>query len=404
MPVNLSAPEHLAPVPGIRVAATSLGVRKVARDDLTVFEIPAGAAVAATFTRNAFCAAPVTLAREHLRTHTPRYLVINAGNANAGTGTPGMDAARRVCALVAAAGGCASEQVLAFSTGVVGEILDTRPFEAAVPQAFEALAHDAWLRAAHAIMTTDIVCKGVSRSFELNGRTHTITGIAKGSGMIRPDMATMLSFIATDAAVEGALLRQVLGEAVDASFNCITIDGDTSTNDSCVLVATGTEARLLAADAAGVRALRAAVTDVCTWLAHAVVRDGEGATKFITVEVSGGADVSECRQVAYTVAHSPLVKTAMFASDANWGRILAAVGRAGVEDLDIDSIRMHLGDVLIVEKGGRAASYREELGAAVMAESEIQVHIELGRGDARAFVWTCDLSHEYVSINADYRS
>lgn len=404
MPVNLSAPEHLAPVPGIRVAATSLGVRKVARDDLTVFEIPAGAAVAATFTRNAFCAAPVTLAREHLRAHVPRYLVINAGNANAGTGAAGMSAARRVCALVAAAGGCAPEQVLPFSTGVVGEVLNTGPFEAAVPQAMRALDHDAWLRAGHAIMTTDIVCKGVSRSFEMNGRTHTITGIAKGSGMICPDMATMLCFIATDAPVDGALLQQVLSDAVDVSFNCITVDGDTSTNDACVLIATGTEARLIDANSTGVQALRAAVTEVCTWLAHAVVRDGEGATKFISVEVCGGADVPECRQVAYTVAHSPLVKTAMFASDANWGRILAAVGRAGVANLDIDAIRMHLGDVLIVEHGGRAASYREELGAAVMAEPEIHVRIELGRGDARACVWTCDLSHEYVSINADYRS
>ena len=404
MPVNLIAPDQLAPVPGIRIGATSLGVRKVARDDLTVFEIPAGAAVAASFTRNAFCAAPVTLAREHLARAVPRYLVVNAGNANAGTGSAGMQAARRVCELIAHAGDCSPEQVLPFSTGVVGEILDTGPFESAVPRVMACLASDAWLRAGHAIMTTDIVCKGCTRSFEVAGRTHTITGIAKGSGMIRPDMATMLSFIATDVSIEATLLQRILSEAVDASFNCITVDGDTSTNDACVLVATGVDASIEDPSGAAAAALRAAVIEVCTWLAQAVVRDGEGATKFITVEVSGGADVSECRQVAYTVAHSPLVKTAMFASDANWGRILAAVGRAGVADLRIDAVRMHLGDVLIVEHGGRAASYREELGAEVMARSEIDVRIDLGRGDARARVWTCDLSHEYVSINADYRS
>ncbi len=404
MPVNLVPPERLDPVPGVRVGATSLGVRKTPRDDLTVLALPEGAAVAATFTRNAFCAAPVALARAHLAAAPPRYLVINAGNANAGTGVAGMQAAERVCALLASAGGCAANQVLPFSTGVVGEVLDTAPFERALPAALATLTEDGWLKAAHAIMTTDIVAKGVSRSFHVDGRSHTITGIAKGSGMIRPDMATMLAFIATDAKAEPALLQQILSDAVDASFNCITVDGDTSTNDSCVLVASGTGAAVDGPGSPGAAALAQAVAEVCACLAQAVVRDGEGATKFISIEVSGGASVAECRQVAYTVAHSPLVKTAMFASDANWGRILAAVGRAGVPDLDIGAIRMHLGDALIVEGGGRAPGYREEQGAAVMGEPEITVRIELGRGTAAATVWTCDLSHDYVTINAEYRT
>jgi glutamate N-acetyltransferase/amino-acid N-acetyltransferase len=404
MPVNLESPERLEPVAGIRVGTTALGVRSEPRDDLTLFEIAPGAALAATFTRNAFRAAPVTLALEHRAQGTPRYLVINAGNANAGTGAPGLQAARRVCDLVARAGGCEPEQVLPFSTGVVGEILDPDPFEAALPRALGALSEGGWLAASRAIMTTDIVAKGVSRGFRAGGREHTITGIVKGSGMICPDMATMLAFVATDAGVAPALLDEVLADAVDESFNCITVDGDTSTNDACVLVASGAGVRI--DDPAGddAAALRGAVNEVCTLLAQAVVRDGEGASKFITVEVAGGRDSAECRQIAYTVAHSPLVKTAMFASDANWGRILAAVGRAGVAGLDIDRVRMHLGDVLIVENGARASSYREELGAAVMARDEIEVRIALGRGEATARVWTCDLSHDYVTINAEYRT
>lgn len=404
MPVNLEPPEHLDAIAGVRLGATSLGVRKPPRDDLTLIAIPEGAAVAATFTRNAFCAAPVIVAREHLAQKMPRYLVVNAGNANAGTGERGMEAARRVCALVAAAGGCAREEVLPFSTGVVGEVLDTRPFEAAVPRAVSELNPNRWLEAGRSIMTTDIVAKGFSCGFEAGGRKHTVTGIAKGSGMIRPDMATMLAFVATDAAVAPPILRAMLNEAVDESFNCITVDGDTSTNDACVLVASGEGATIDGSQAADVDALRQAVIRVCTFLAHAIVRDGEGATKFVEVRVTGGASREECRQVGYTVAHSPLVKTAMSASDANWGRILAAVGRAGVRDLDIGAIRMSLGEALIVEHGARAAGYTEEQGAAVMAQPEITVHIELGRGDADARVWTCDLSHGYVTINAEYRT
>ena len=377
MPVNLSAPERLESVPGVRAGAVSLGVRKVARDDLAVLTLDAGATAAATFTRNAFCAAPVHVARRHLAAAAPRVLVINAGNANAGTGAPGMAAAERVCDLVAQAAGCRREEVLPFSTGVVGEVLDTAPFEAAVPRALAAAAEDGWLAAGRAIMTTDIVAKGVSRHFDAGGRRHTVTGIAKGSGMIRPDMATMLAFLAT---------------------------GDTSTNDACVLVASGAGAAIDDPHGADATALADAVTAVCTTLAQAIVRDGEGATKFITVRVQGGRDDAECRQVAYTVAHSPLVKTAMYASDANWGRILAAVGRAGVPDLDVEPIRMHLGDVLIVENGARAPGYREEQGAAVMAGDEILVRIDLGRGAAAAEVWTCDLSHEYVTINGEYRT
>jgi glutamate N-acetyltransferase/amino-acid N-acetyltransferase len=402
--VDLSAPARLDPVAGVAVGSVSLGVREAPRDDLTLLLLAPGTAAAATFTRNAFCAAPVTLARRHLACAAPRCLVINAGNANAGTGAAGLRAAERVCELVADAGGCEREEVLPFSTGVVGELLDTGPFEAAVPRAVASASEDGWLAAAHAIMTTDTVAKGVSRRFESDGRSHVVTGIAKGSGMIRPDMATMLAFIATDAGVAPDLLQRILDDAVQRSFNCITVDGDTSTNDACVLLATGAGARIDDAGAAGALALRDAVNDVCTWLAQAIVRDGEGASKFITVRVEQGRDVAECRQVAYTVAHSPLVKTAMYASDANWGRILAAVGRAGLPALDIDAVRMHLGDVLIVERGGRAAAYREEQGAAVMAAPEILVRIELGRGDAAAEVWTCDLSHDYVTINAEYRT
>jgi glutamate N-acetyltransferase/amino-acid N-acetyltransferase len=404
MPVNLVAPQSLAAVRGLRVGAVSLGVRRQLRDDLVIFELAPGATTAATFTRNAFCAAPVHVSREHHAAAATRYLVINAGNANAGTGAAGRSAARRVCELVAGAGGCAANEVLPFSTGVIGPVLDTAPFESAVPIAIAKLSADAWLPASKAILTTDIVAKGASCTYKINGREHVVTGIAKGSGMICPNMATMLAFVATDARVAPQLLQQLLSEAIDESFNCITVDGDTSTNDSCVLVATGAGESICAAAQSDVEALREALVKVCTFLAHAVVRDGEGASKFITVEVSGGRDREECREVAYTVAHSPLVKTAMFASDANWGRILAAVGRSPVAELDVDLITMYLGDVMIVERGGPAVGYREEAGAEVMAREEIKVRIELGRGSAEARVWTCDFSHDYVSINADYRS
>lgn len=404
MPVNLPAPTQLAPVPGVRVGAVSLGVREQARDDLTIFELPPGASTAATFTRNKFCAAPVHVAREHLNATSPRYLIINAGNANAGSGPAGMQAARRVCELVAASGECEANEVLPFSTGVVGEVLDTVPFESAIPQAISDLATDAWLKASSAILTTDIVAKGASCYFKINGREHVVTGIAKGSGMICPDMATMLAYVATDVQVAPELLQTLLNDVVDISFNCITVDGDTSTNDSCVLVATGVGEQVSVDRPDDVRALVNALSDVCTELAQAIIRDGEGATKFISIEVAGGMTREECRSVAYTVAHSPLVKTAMFASDANWGRILAAVGRSPITDLDTDRIDMYLDRVLIVKNGGRADSYREEAGAQVMAQSEITVRIELNRGSSQATLWTCDLSHGYVTINADYRS
>ena len=336
----------------------------------------------------------------------PRYLLINAGNANAGTGRRGMADAESSCAALAAVGDCAAEEVLPFSTGVIGEHLPVDRIAAALPDLLGRLDASAWPVAARAIMTTDRVPKRVSRRFEIDGHTASITGIAKGAGMICPNMATMLAFIATDAAVAPDLLQACLGSAVARSFNAITVDGDTSTNDACVLVASGACGNPEIRDGAspGYAALQSAVESVCVELATAIVRDAEGATKLVTVQVEGAADVEEARTVAYTIAHSPLVKTALFASDPNWGRILAAVGRAGLRDLDIDRIRIHIGEVLIVEAGGRAPDYTEEAGAAVMAEPEILIRVSLGRGGAEARVLTCDLSYDYVRINAEYRS
>ncbi len=406
MPVNLQAPQSLSPVAGLRLATASLGVREEPRHDLCVMEIAGGSTVAAGFTRNAFCAAPVTVAREHLASGQPRYLVINSGNANAGTGRAGDVAARDICGLVAQLGDCDPGQVLPFSTGVIGEVLTTSPFEKALPEIFASFHQDQWLNAGAAILTTDLVVKGISRPFQINGQDCVMTGIAKGSGMIRPDMATMLAFVATDATVDAQVLKQALDEAIEQSFNCITVDGDTSTNDACVLVATGTSQAQAVDHAQGqaYQSLCRALNDVCRYLAQAIVRDGEGASKFITIEVEGGRTSGECRQVAYTVAHSPLVKTALFASDANWGRILAAVGRSGIEELRVDDLKIYLDEVLIVENGGRADSYHEALGAKVMAQDEFCIGIHLGRGDADARIWTCDLSHGYVTINAEYRS
>ncbi len=406
MPVNLTAPEALAAVPGIRLGTASLGVRKEPRHDLCVMEIAAGATTAAGFTRNAFCAAPVTVARDHLNQSSPRYLVINAGNANAGTGRDGDHAARTICAQVAALGQCDANQVLPFSTGVIGELLATSPFEQALPEAFSHLDEDQWLAAGAAIMTTDIVVKGVSKQYQVDGHDYVMTGITKGSGMICPDMATMLAFIATDAPVSADVLQECLDQAIGKSFNCVTVDGDTSTNDACVLVATGASGgeRIESTTGQAYMSFSQALTEVSQQLAQAIIRDGEGATKFITIDVSAGANVDECRQVAYTVAHSPLVKTALFASDANWGRILAAVGRSGLDGLVVDELKIFLDDVLIVENGGRAGSYEEQAGASVLARDEFTIGIKLGRGDASAQVWTCDLSHGYVTINADYRS
>ena len=405
MPVGLNAPASLAAVAGVRIATTALGGRSRPRNDLTLFELAAGTSCAVTLTRNAFRAAPVTVAREHLSRTAPRYLIINAGNANAGTGARGIDDARRCCAIVAETTRVAVESVLPFSTGVIGEPLPIKRFERAIPLAVERLGEDGWLDAAAAITTTDIVPKGVSRSVDLGGHTAVITGIAKGSGMIRPDMATMLAFVATDAAVAPDALRAVTSDAVDASFNRITVDGDTSTNDACVFVATGASGNSpVEAGTPEYSALSDAVGDVMGRLAQAIVRDGEGATKLVTVEVTEGRDRSECLAVAYTVAHSPLVKTALYASDANWGRILAAVGRAGIVGLDLDRIRIWLDDVCIVSDGGRDVAYTEAAGSEAVSREEIVIRIALGRGEAEDRVWTCDLSHQYVTINAEYRT
>ena len=405
MPVGLKAPASLVAVAGVRIATAALGGRSEPRDDLTLFELAAGTSCAATFTRNAFCAAPVTVAREHLGRAAPRYLLVNAGNANAGTGARGIEDTKRCCAIVSEATGAPVESILPFSTGVIGEPLSIERFEHAVPIAAGRLSEDGWLDAAAAIATTDIVPKGASRSIDLGGRPAAVTGVAKGSGMIRPDMATMLAFIATDAAVAPGALRSMVSDAVEASFNRITVDGDTSTNDACVLVATGTLGNPpVGAGTPEFLALAEAVGDVARELAHSIVRDGEGATKFVTVEVVEGGDRSECLAVAYTVAHSPLVKTALYASDANWGRILAAVGRAGLAGLDLARIRIWLNGVCIVSGGGRDPTYTEAAGSEAVSCDEIVIRIALGRGRVEDRVWTCDLSHQYVTINAEYRT
>jgi glutamate N-acetyltransferase / amino-acid N-acetyltransferase len=405
MPVGYFKLPELLSVKGIRLGSAAAGIRYQGRDDLALIALAEGSQCAAVFTRNAFCAAPVTVAREHLAAALPRYLLINSGNANAGTGQPGVDDARRTCEALARQAGCEASAVLPFSTGVIGERLPVDRVEASLPPLLQDLSEQNWSAAAHTIMTTDTVAKGVSARLAIDGQQVTITGIAKGSGMIRPDMATMLAYIATDAKVEAATLQRILSSAVNRSFNRITVDGDTSTNDACVLVATGGAGTgLIDESHADFSALSATVTAVCERLAQLIVRDGEGATKFVTVSVDGGADSDECLQVAYTVAHSPLVKTALFASDANWGRILAAVGRAGLDNLDLDAVEIYLGDVCIVRDGGVADGYQEASGQRVMDQEEILVDIRLGRGKFCEKVWTCDLSHEYVRINAEYRS
>ncbi|MDE2275797.1 MAG: bifunctional glutamate N-acetyltransferase/amino-acid acetyltransferase ArgJ [Burkholderiales bacterium] len=410
MSVNLRAPrpEDLHPVPGLRLGVAMAGMRKPNRRDLVVFALDEGAAVAGVFTANRFCAAPVQLCREHLAHPGPgiRALLVNTGNANAGTGADGLARARRSCATLAALMGLAPGQVLPFSTGVIMETLPIERLEAGLPAALAALQPAGWAEAAQGIMTTDTLPKGASRQLVIDGRTVTVTGISKGAGMIRPNMATMLGFMATDAVIAQPLLQTLLKEAADLSFNRITIDGDTSTNDSFMLMATqrAGHAAITSLDSPAGRALRQAVVAVAEQLAQAIVRDGEGATKFITVQVQGGRDAAECRLVAYAVAHSPLVKTAFFASDPNLGRILAAVGYAGIADLDPGLIDLFLDDVHVVRQGGRHPDYREEDGQRAMQRSEITVRIDLHRGRAEAVVWTCDLSHDYVSINADYRS
>ena len=415
MPVNYRTPAaaDLLPVAGVRLGVAAAAIRKQDRNDLTVLALDPGCRVAGVFTANRFCAAPVHVCRRHLQLGSDVHaLVINTGIANAGTGEQGWQAAAESCAALGLLLGIADRQVLPFSTGVILEPLPVDRLIAGLPDCVADLRADNWHAAAHAIMTTDTVAKAASRRLEIDGRSVTITGISKGAGMIRPNMATMLGFIATDAGVAAPLLQQLLREAADESFNCISVDGDTSTNDSLILIATG-QAGIECSDAGSpaYAQLREAVTAVAMELAQAIIRDGEGASKFITVAVEGGRDRQECKRVGYAVAHSPLVKTAFFASDPNLGRILAAIGYAEIDaldPLDVDRVRVWLAsggsEILVAEKGGRAASYREEDGASIMGESEISVRVDLGRGSARAAVYTCDLSYEYVRINADYRS
>ena len=402
MAVNLTAPTELLPIAGVRLASVNAGIRYKNRNDVLLMELAEGSTTAAVFTQNAFCAAPVWICREYLAVDTPRYLLINAGNANAGTGELGMRAARTSSEQVAKLADCRAQQVLPFSTGVIGMQLPVEKIDAALPEAFAKLDADAWLEASRTIMTTDTVAKAISKQLSVDGKTITITGIAKGAGMIHPNMATMLAYVATDAQVGAATLQTCLNAVVDETFNCITVDGDTSTNDSLVLVATGQSG--IAIEGANVAAFQAALQDVCLYLAQAIIRDGEGATKFISVQVQGASTREEAHIVGNTVALSPLVKTALFASDPNWGRILAAVGRSPIENLDVSQVTIWLGDTLLIQQGEPAPTYREELGQAEMKPAEITIRIDLGRGNASATVWTCDFSYDYVKINAEYRS
>ena len=398
----------LQPVPGVRLGTVSAGIKKPGRKDLVLIELAAGSACAGVFTQNAFCAAPVTVAREHLQATAfqPRYLLVNTGNANAGTGDSGIEDARTCCAAVAASTFVSREDVLPFSTGVIGEPLPVELITDALPAAVSALDVNGWAAAAAGILTTDTRPKGHSVRFSCAGRDYVVTGMAKGAGMIRPNMATMLGYLATDAAVDPGLLQRILSTAVDLSFNRVTIDGDTSTNDACMLVATGAAGNELLVDdnAPLYRALTDAVQEVCVALAQGLVRDGEGASTFVTVTVNGGRDEQECLDVGFTIGHSPLVKTALFASDPNWGRLLAAIGRAGLQALDVNQVTLYLNDVLIAENGCRAASYTEEQGIVAMAPEEIVIRVELNRGSAAASVWTTDFSYDYVRINAEDRT
>ncbi|GGD05009.1 bifunctional glutamate N-acetyltransferase/amino-acid acetyltransferase ArgJ [Halopseudomonas salina] len=405
MPVGLGPLPVLHPVPGFRLGIASAGIKRAGRKDVVIMEAAEGSSIAGVFTLNAFCAAPVTLCRQHLG-QSPRYLLVNTGNANAGTGNPGMQAALKTCAALAELVGVDSKQVLPFSTGVIGELLPADKVIGALPAALENLDENNWAQAAEGIMTTDTLPKGVSRQITLAGETVTVTGISKGAGMIKPNMATMLGYIATDAKVAQPVLQGLLREAADLSFNRITIDGDTSTNDCCMLIATGQTQAVEITEAAGedYTLLADTIKAVMLELAQAIVRDGEGATKFVTVQVNGGNNRDECLDVGYAISHSPLIKTALFASDPNWGRILAAVGRAGVPDLDVEKIDVYLDQACITRNGGRAEEYTEAQGAAIMAQAEITIRIELGRGEHSETLWTTDLSHEYVRINAEYRT
>jgi len=405
MAVGLGPLPTLHPVPGFELGIASAGIKRPGRKDVVVMRCAEGSTVAGVFTLNAFCAAPVILAKQRAQ-GSVRYLLTNTGNANAGTGEPGMQAAIHSCASLAKLAGVEADAVLPFSTGVIGELLPVEKIEAALPAALADLAENHWAEAATGIMTTDTLPKGASRQFVHDGVTLTVTGISKGAGMIRPNMATMLGYIATDAKVAQPVLQDLVRDAANKSFNRITIDGDTSTNDCCMLIATGKAAVPEIAVAQGelFEKLKQAVFEVSMEVAQSIVRDGEGATKFVTVIVNGGKNHQECLDVGYAIAHSPLIKTALFASDPNWGRILAAVGRAGVPELDVSKIDVFLGDVCIAAQGGRSPSYTEEQGAAVMAQEEIQIRIELGRGACSETIWTTDLSHEYVRINAEYRT
>jgi glutamate N-acetyltransferase/amino-acid N-acetyltransferase len=405
MAVGLGPLSTLHPVPGFELGIASAGIKRPGRKDVVVMRCAEGSTVAGVFTLNAFCAAPVILAKKRVQ-GSVRYLLTNTGNANAGTGEPGLLNAQRTCAALAQLTGVDEGAVLPFSTGVIGEPLPVEKIEGALQAALDDLSENHWAEAATGIMTTDTLPKGASRQFQHDGVTVTVTGISKGAGMIRPNMATMLGYIATDAKVAGSVLQDLVRDAANKSFNRITIDGDTSTNDCCMLIATGQAALPEITEATGelFAKLKQAVLEVFMEVAQAIVRDGEGATKFVTVQVNGGGTHQECLDVAYAVAHSPLIKTALFASDPNWGRILAAVGYAGVSNLDVSKIDVFLGEVCIASQGGRSHSYTEEQGAAVMAREEITIRIELGRGDCSETIWTTDLSPEYVKINAEYRT
>ncbi|RIZ43868.1 bifunctional glutamate N-acetyltransferase/amino-acid acetyltransferase ArgJ [Pseudomonas putida] len=405
MAVGLGPLPTLHPVPGFELGIASAGIKRPGRKDVVVMRCAEGSSVAGVFTLNAFCAAPVILSKQRVQ-GTVRYLLTNTGNANAGTGAPGLAAAERTCAKLAELAGVPAESVLPFSTGVIGEPLPVEKIEGALQAALDNLSENNWAEAATGIMTTDTLPKGASRQFQHDGVTVTVTGISKGAGMIRPNMATMLGYIATDAKVAPNVLKDLMLDGANKSFNRITIDGDTSTNDCCMLIATGKADLPEVTEASGAlfEALKKAVFEVCMEVAQAIVRDGEGATKFVTVQVNGGGNHQECLDVGYAVAHSPLIKTALFASDPNWGRILAAVGRAGVPELDVSLIDVYLDSVCIASKGGRSPSYTEAQGSAVMAQEEITIRIELGRGQCSETIWTTDLSHEYVKINAEYRT
>jgi len=408
MAVNLPnpRPSDLLAIHGVRLGVTEAGIRKPHRKDLLLIALATGTTVAGVFTRNRFCAAPVSVAKANLKRSRIRALVVNTGCANAGTGTEGIGRAEQVCTNVSALLGCSPDEVLPFSTGVIMEPLPVDRIEIGLPRCVAGLGERNWSEAAAAIMTTDTVAKAFSKQVQIGGSTISVTGIAKGSGMIRPNMATMLGFIATDASIDQSLLQQITSFAADRTFNCVTVDGDTSTNDAFVLIATGkTQApQITKSESIEFNLLRAAITDIASLLAQALVRDGEGATKFIRIHIAGGRSEAECRSIGYAVAHSPLVKTAFFASDPNLGRILAAIGNACIDDLDVSKIDVYLDDINVAKSGARAPTYREEDGQRVMKQEEITVRVELNRGASSATLWTCDLSHEYVSINADYRS